>query len=241
MRVSADVITQKSTLTEEVAGGPVAVLASGGLDSCVLIGELLSAQVVVHPIYVRGGLSWEATEQHHLHEFLRRIANPGLQPVQFLDLPVTDLYGAHWSVTGKEVPDADSPDSAVYLPGRNVLLLAKALLWCHVHDVPAVALATLKGNPFPDATPKFFKAYQDAVNQAVGGNVRILRPYAMLSKTEVMQHGRGLPLQWSFSCIQPVRGRHCGRCNKCAERRGAFANASLPDETEYDAEESCTA
>jgi len=48
---------------------------------------------------------------------------------------------------------ADTPDDAVFLPGRNVLLLSKAMLWCHLHGVEEVALAPLESNPFPDATP----------------------------------------------------------------------------------------
>jgi len=150
-----------------------------------------------------------------------------------LEMPVADLYGGHWSLTGQGVPDADSPDEAVFLPGRNVLLLAKAMLWCHLHGVPAVALAPLGSNPFPDATPAFFDAYQDVVNQGIGGAVRVLRPYAGLSKVEVMRRGRSLPLEWTFSCIRPTGGRHCGRCNKCAERRRAFADAGLADRTDY--------
>ena len=63
----------------------------------------------------------------------------------------------------------------------------------------------------------------------------MLRPYASLTKSEVMQRGRDLPLGLTFSCMHPVAGRHCGGCNKCAERRRAFADAGLPDPTEYEA------
>ena len=122
----------------------------------------------------------------------------------------------------------------MFLPGRNVLLLSKAILWCHLHKVPAVALAPLESNPFPDATPGFFAAFQDVVNQATGGCVQVLRPYAGLTKSAVMRRGRGLPLELTFSCIRPVQGRHCGRCNKCAERRRAFSDVGMTDETEYD-------
>ena len=220
---------------------PLAVLVSGGLDSAILLAESLRQRRAVHPLYTRCGLSWESAELSHLKRFLEAVHGPALRPLQVLELPVGDLYGSHWSVTGRGVPDADSADEAVFLPGRNVLLLAKALLWCHLHGVPAVALAPLAGNPFPDATPAFFDAYQDVVNRAVGGAVRVLRPYAGLSKVEVMRRGRGLPLEWTFSCIRPVGGRHCGHCNKCAERRRAFADAGLTDPTPYDRGKSCTA
>jgi 7-cyano-7-deazaguanine synthase len=212
---------------------PLAVLVSGGLDSAVLLGLAVRAHPAVHPLYVRTGAAWEGVEREHLDRFLAAVASPALRPVVTLEIPVADLYGGHWSLTGRGVPDADSADEAVYLPGRNVLLLSKALLWCHLHDVPAVALAVLAANPFPDATPAFFHAFQDAVNQAVGGHVRVETPYAGLSKTEVLRRGRHLPLGHTFSCIAPAGGRHCGQCNKCAERRRAFAAAGVVDPTEY--------
>jgi 7-cyano-7-deazaguanine synthase len=212
----------------------LAVLVSGGLDSAILLGDAARSHGAVQPLYVRQGLYWEPVELAHLHRFLAALPAAVL-PLHVLDLPVGDLYdGSHWSVSGAAVPDAASPDEAVYLPGRNVLLLAKAMLWCHLHGVPAVALGTLGSNPFPDATPEFFAAFADCVNRAVGGAVRVLRPFAGLHKTEVMHRGRDLPLHLTFSCIRPVDGRHCGACNKCAERRRAFADAGMSDRTPYD-------
>jgi 7-cyano-7-deazaguanine synthase len=214
----------------------LAVLVSGGLDSAVLLGSAARDRAVV-PIYVRSGLAWEAVEYAHLERFLAAIASTNVRPLVALDLPLGDLYGDHWSLTRRGVPDADSADHAVYLPGRNVTLLSKALIWCHLHDVPTIALAVLAGNPFPDATPTFFQSMADTVNRAVGGSVRIETPYSALGKVEVLRRGRQLPLHYTFSCIAPVNGKHCGRCNKCAERRRAFAEAGVNDPTEYRSQE----
>jgi 7-cyano-7-deazaguanine synthase len=41
------------------------------------------------------------------------------------------------------------------------------------------------------------------------------------------------PFHLSFSCLQPHGLRHCGRCNKCAERQLAFRKAGVPDPTTY--------
>ena len=55
----------------------VAVLASGGLDSAILVAELLRQGRAVHPIYVRFGLAWEPTEEAHL-----RRKDRGPQPIE---------------------------------------------------------------------------------------------------------------------------------------------------------------
>src|SRR5438552_12737919 len=158
------------------------VLVSGGIDSAVLLGEALAVRPAVYPLYIRTGANWELAESEHLARFLRAVKAPNLGKLIVLEQPVADLYGRHWSLTGEDVPGADTADAAVYLPGRNVLLLAKALLWCHLNDVPDLALAPLAANPFPDATPEFFTGFQDSVNRAVGANVRLLWPYLGLNK-----------------------------------------------------------
>lgn len=211
----------------------VAILMSGGLDSAILLGEALRTSTQVFPLYVRCGLHWEPVELRHARRYLAALERPALQPLTLLDVPVADLDPTHWSVTGQNVPGADTPDEAVFLPGRNVLLLTKAMLWCHLRGVSAVALGVLGSNPFPDATPGFFSACEDLVNRGIGGSVRILTPFAQMHKTDVMQLGRELPLQHSFSCINPVDERHCGQCNKCQERRMAFRVAGMPDFSLY--------
>lgn len=213
---------------------PLAVLISGGLDSAILLAETVEQFATVWPVYVRFGLFWEDVEVLHLRRFLGSIRGSSLRELIVLDMPVADLYGQHWSLTGTGVPPEGTADDAVYLPGRNVLFLAKSMLWCHLHDVPTLALALLESNPFPDATPDFFRSYETIVNQAIGGKVRVVQPYRGFHKAAVLQRGQSLPLQWTFSCMRPLNGRHCGSCNKCAERRDAFRRASCPDPTRYE-------
>jgi 7-cyano-7-deazaguanine synthase len=227
-------VTGDSTIPLMVASGtPLAVLVSGGLDSAILLGTAVRDHSAVYPLYIRSGLSWESAERECLDRFLARVPDPKPRPTVSLSIPVDDLYGEHWSLSGKCVPGAETPDEAVYLPGRNVLFLSKALLWCHLHDVPTLALGTLHRNPFPDATPEFFASFTAAVNVAVGGKVRVEIPFAGLTKAEVIRRGRDLPLGHTLSCLSPIDGRHCGRCNKCAERRAAFKEAEVADPTDY--------
>jgi 7-cyano-7-deazaguanine synthase len=212
----------------------LAVLTSGGLDSAVLVADLRERGSVVRPIYVRFGLAWESVEEAHLRRFLDALPDDsGVRPLVDLEEPVAELYGAHWSVSCEGVPDAASPDSAVYLAGRNLLLLAKASVWCALHDVPAIALGTLQGNPFPDSSAEFFEGFGALVELGLSHRLSVLAPFAGMTKSDVVQRGRHLPLAHTFSCIAPRDGAHCGRCNKCAERRRAFVALSITDDTAY--------
>ncbi len=212
---------------------PLAVLVSGGADSAILLAEALDHAPVVYPLYVQAGLVWEEAERYHLQAFLRAVARPTLQPLVTLEVPTADLYGDHWSRTGNGTPAAGTPDADVYLPGRNVLLLSKALLWCHLHRISRLAMAPLAANPFPDATPEFFAAFATVVGQAVQDEFLICRPYNHLHKADVLRRGARLPLHLTFSCIRPQGRRHCGQCSKCYERRMGFHAAGLPDPTDY--------
>jgi 7-cyano-7-deazaguanine synthase len=214
----------------------IGLLFSGGLDSGILLGHLLRQGHRVQPFYVRSRLAWEPAELHAARGFLAEVSPQfpaRLEPLLVLELPLPDTYQAHWSVTGHQPPDASSTDDAVYLPGRNAILLVKAAVWCHLHGIDRLALGVLASNPFADATPAFFEQFQRALNTALAADLQVLRPFAHLTKPQVMQLGQGLPLHATFSCIAPRDVLHCGQCNKCAERRGAFRLLEMPDPTRY--------
>jgi len=211
----------------------VGLLLSGGLDSAILLGELLRQGRTVWPVYVQSGLHWQAAELAALRKYLAALDTPELRELTVLEQSLADVYGRHWSVQGQGVPDATTPDEAVYLPGRNLLLTIKPAIYCQLQGVTALALGVLGSNPFPDAGDTFFGLLEKTVSQALGTPFQILRPFERLHKAEVMQLGANLPLELTFSCIDPQGLLHCGRCNKCAERMAAFADAGLADRTVY--------
>lgn len=221
------------TLTAGPAAKTIGLMLSGGLDSCILLGHLLAQGYRVQPFFIRAGLVWERDELKAVERYCHALASSAAAPLLVLSLPVADLYGEHWSTTGRGVPGERSPDEAVFLPGRNALLTIKPLLWCAAHGIEELALGVLRSNPFPDATAAFLDQYAGALALASGRPVRIVRPFSEMDKRQVMSLGRGLPLDLTFCCIAPVDGKHCGRCNKCAERRSAFRLINVEDPTEY--------
>ena len=113
----------------------VGLLLSGGLDSCILLGEMLGRGHRVQPIYIRSKLVWEHGELDAARRYLDAMASPRLDELIVLDLPMDDLYRGHWCVTGHGTPPAGTVDEAVYLAGRNPLLIVKAAVWCRLHEI----------------------------------------------------------------------------------------------------------
>ena len=215
--------------------GPVAVLCSGGLDSAVLLVEM--ARVTGHavPVTIEAGHAWEAAERAALGRFLAAIGDARIAPLRTLALPMGDVYGDHWSMTGIGGPQWGDPDETVELRGRNLVLLSKTMVLAALSGWPTVALGSLAGNPFPDATPEFFAHLATVCAKALRAPLAIVTPFRGLRKDEVIRRGRDLPLELTLSCARPTaKGLHCGDCSKCRERVEAFRAAGMADRTTYE-------
>jgi 7-cyano-7-deazaguanine synthase len=208
------------------------VLCSGGLDSIVLL-AWAAQQAPAQPVYVRSGLAWESQEIATLQRMLQ--ASARVRPLVTLDFDVRDLYPpSHWALRGTP-PAYDTPDEDVYLAGRNVLLLSKAGIFAASRGIKTILLGPLAGNPFPDATPQFFRAMSVALSLGLADTLAIEAPFTTLHKADVIRLGTvlGVPLGATLSCMNPREGLHCGVCSKCRERRDAFAEAGVEDPTVY--------
>ena len=211
----------------------VAVLTSGGVESGALLSEALKRYERVYPLYVRKGLQWEAAELIHLRKLLASVRSDGLAGLTVLEVPVASIYGGHWSLGKRGTPSLRAPDAAVFLPGRNLLLLSLGGLFCSLRRIPVLWLGILKGNPFHDARSGFIRQMEELIEQAIGFRVRIAAPFRELTKGQVIARWGTLPWQKTFSCLKPSGGVHCGRCQKCAERKTGFRAAGVSDPTRY--------
>jgi len=211
----------------------VVALVSGGVESLVLVQRLLRHGATVFPVYCRCGLIWEPGELFWLKRWLALIRQPHLKPLHVLEIPLHAIYGSHWSLTGRGVPSHRSRDAAVYLPGRNVVLLSAAALYATRQHASTIAVGLLAGNPFADATPTFLRSLAACLTQALSHPIRIVAPLQRWTKARLIAAEPDDPFHLTFSCIHPRGRRHCGRCNKCAERQRAFCQAKVTDSTSY--------
>ena len=146
---------------------PTGVLLSGGLDSAVLLAEEAACDEV-QPIYVSVGFPWEAAEREALRLFFDAFTRPTIRPLAALTVDMTDVYPAvHWARAG-QAPAYHTPDEDVYIPGRNVVLLGKAGVFCAMAGLDRLVIGTLDHNPFPDATSAFREAMAQQFNLLSG-------------------------------------------------------------------------
>lgn len=215
-----------------------AVLLSGGLDSAVLLADE-AARGEVQPIYVSVGLAWEASERTMAARLMEAEAFRGrVRPLVELSVDMRDVYAAtHWAVQGRP-PGYHTPDEAVCLPGRNIVLLGKAGVYCAAANLDRLVLGTLAHNPFPDATAQFRTAMARALSVGLAHELRIDAPYAGASKADVIKRGvvLGVPFELTLSCMNPgfESPLHCGLCSKCRERHDAFLELGVTDPTAYE-------
>ncbi len=218
---------------ETIPSQKACVLVSGGIESSVLLADALNRYEIVTPVYVQNHLRWEEVEIFWLKKFLRTFKSTKLEPLKVLDLTLRDVYANHWSITGIQTPGAQSRDESVYLPGRNIIFLSKVAVFAVLNRAGAVEIGVLKGNPFNDSSKSFFKKMSAVLSQGLGEDVSIRAPFQNLKKEEVILLGKKLPLETTFSCINPKGYDHCGECNKCTERKKAFFAAGIFDRTKY--------
>ena len=199
-----------------------AVLISGGLDSAVLLAEEAARRgpgdsddtAFVQPIYVSVGLAWEAGERAAVRALLAAAPLVGrTRPLVSLSVDMRDVYEAdHWAIEGNP-PRYHTPDEDVYLPGRNVILLGKAGVYCAAARIDRLVLGTLAHNPFPDATPAFRSAMAKALSIGLAHPLAIDAPLAGSEKADVVRRGAalGVPLGLTLSCgtrSREVHGPH---------------------------------
>ena len=211
----------------ETNHGTLAVLVSGGLDSAVMLGMAVDDHSTVYPLYIRSGLASETNRARTPSPTPGRIARPqiaasghaGNAGRRFVWRPLVPFR--------PQCAGRRNAGQSRLFAGSNLLCCPRRCFGAICMTCRALALAILAANPFPDATPEFFRSFTAAVNLAVVGNVQVVTPFAGLSKADVIRRGRDLPLRHSLSCLSPLGGRHCGRCDSARSgKRHLFRPAS---------------
>lgn len=135
-----------------------------------------------------------------------------------------------------------------YVPFRNGIMLAYAA---------AVALSVgadvlyygshlddSNNGAYPDSSPAFDKAMDEAIQLGTGGQVRVIGLLVDMTKEQVIQEGLrlGVPYEKTWTCYEPTYiGQDgisdvyssCGTCPSCRKRIESFVNNGVKDPIHY--------
>lgn len=212
------------------------VVFSGGLDSTVLLAELLAGGDELFALSVDYGQRHRVELQH-----AERIANDFRVPWQVADLSRIAPLLAGSSQTSAEVPVphghyAEETMKQTVVPNRNMIMLAVAGGWAVSLKANRVAYGAHTGDHtiYPDCRPEFAGAMHNAFGLADWHRIGLYCPFLEITKAQIVERGAelGVDFAQTWSCYQGGQ-IHCGQCGTCYERREAFRVAGVADPTTY--------
>ncbi len=221
------------------------VLLSGGLDSATTFAFAKSEGYDICALSIDYG-------QRHKVELVRaaELATK-LGAVQHrqvtLDLRAIGGSALTADISVPKDRDAEAMNQGVpitYVPARNTILLGVALGYAETVEAFDIFIGAniLDYSGYPDCRPAFLHAFESLANLATKagtegiGQYRIHAPLIQMTKAEIIQLGTRLGLDYSqtMSCYDPNPvGKSCGHCDSSILRKKGFAEAGVPDPTEY--------
>ena len=214
----------------------VVVLFSGGLDSTVLLADQLARGRRVT------ALSCDYGSRHNERELACAKALCESYGVHQLNMSldfIGKMYKSSLLVGGGDIPKTDYDEASMaqtVVPFRNGVMLAAAAGLAESIGADAVAIAAHGGdhNIYPDCRSEFLHAMGESIRLGTDTQITLLRPFAEISKTDIVRRGVKLHVDFSKTWSCYVGGDvHCGQCGTCRERREAFREAGVQDPTVY--------
>ena len=224
----------------------VLVLFSGGLDSTTALAKAIDEYGKDNVVAL--SISYG---QKHLKEIEASNNVASYYGVEHLFLDLSKIFEysdcSLLSHSSKDVPLGDYSEQlenndgkplSTYVPFRNGLFLSSAaaiaiskgcdLIYYGAHsDDSSVA--------YPDCSPEFTNAINQAIYIGSGKQVRVEGPFVGLHKSDIVELGTKLnvPYNLTWSCYEG-HDKACGKCGTCIDRKKAFEINGLKDPIEYE-------
>ncbi len=211
------------------------MVVSGGMDSTTMLYEY-SDRIALAVTFNYGS-------NHNAREIecaRYNCAKLGIELV-IVDMPfVGQLFESSLLSGADAIPEGNYDDKnmrSTVVPFRNGIMLAVAAGMAESRGLKRLMMANHGGDHaiYPDCRPGFVDAMSRAISEGTYAHVTIDAPYTNITKTDIARRGAALGIDYShtYSCYKGGE-KHCGRCGTCTERRQAFADAGIPDPTEYE-------
>lgn len=215
------------------------VLLSGGLDSAT------AAAIAKADGYDLFAISFSYGQRHSKELECARQVGKALGVIDHVTVDF-DLrkWGGSALTADMDVPvDRDEEHMAddvpvTYVPARNTIFLSFALGYAEVVGADTIVIGAneLDYSGYPDCRDEYLRAFETMANLATkaatvdGRHFRIYAPLVHMSKTEIIQRGVELGVDYSltWSCYMGL-DVPCGHCDSCQLRAEGFRKAGLTD------------
>ena len=215
------------------------VLVSGGMDSLVLA-AFATRESEISLLHVNYG---QRTEQRELACFHAAADHLKVKERMVVDIGYLRSIGASALTDPSiDIPAADPERAGVpvtYVPFRNAHFLCIAVSWAEAIGATNIYIGAVwaDSSGYPDCRPAFYEAMNEAIRRGTKdeSRIRVKAPFVNLKKKDIVLIGKslGVPFEHTWSCYRDGE-KACGRCDSCALRRKAFAEADVPDPLAYE-------
>ena len=219
------------------------VLSSGGVDSTTALGLAVSRYGKENVIAL--SVSYGQKHDKEIQAATAVAEYYGVEQL-FLDLSLIFQY-SNCSLLQQSTEDIPKESYAeqieqtkgekpvsTYVPFRNGLFLSSAASIALSRECDVIYYGAhaddSAGFAYPDCSPEFNNAMNEAIWEGSGHQLRIEAPFVNVSKAEVVKTGLalGVPYELTWSCYEGGE-RPCGTCGTCIDRAAAFAANGVTD------------
>ena len=203
------------------------VLLSGGVDSSTALALALSQDPQVEAI----SFSYNQKHKELELEAARKIAAYYKVPHQVLE--VSSVFSGSKSSlnagndievsTGDYATQIEANTEVEFRNGIFISILAGIAMQKGASGIYFGAHLDDSGVIYPDCSPEFIEAMNQAVQLGSGGKVRLTAPFGQVKKKDIVAKGveLGVPYELTYSCYNGVYPP-CGKCGTCIDRNKAF-------------------
>ena len=211
------------------------VLSSGGVDSTTALGMAIAKYGKENVIAL--SISYGQKHDKEIQAASAVAKYYGVEQL-FLDLSLIFSYSnsSLLKQSTEEIPEESYAEQikeiggnkpvSTYVPFRNGLFLSSAASIALSKDCGVIAA----GCAYPDCSPVFNNAMNEAIWEGSGRQLRIEAPFVNMNKADIVRIGLelGVPYELTWSCYEGGE-EPCGKCGTCIDRAAAFAANGVKD------------
>lgn len=231
------------------------VSLSGGLDSAVLLGDVLEMlkkkainqkSIDVSTKVLCVAFNYGSKHNRYENHAAANIADHYGDRTGFELVDLRGVMNHFKSVLlqdGGDIPEGHYEEESMrqtVVPGRNLIFLSILAGLAESYQIPEIYIGAHAGdhNIYPDCRPIFLQHAAEAIYHSSDGKVRVVRPYEGINKQQIVSIGltQSTPFFLTRTCYkaQPVA---CGKCGSCQERLEAFQKNGVVDPIDYESRE----